>query len=194
MNKKHILILAIFSFITIPGSFFLYENKYTITFLPLSCLIAVFLLLKDEITQYDFNLLKNRGLYFWVYKGLAYCIYTHAIGVLLFGKSHTIAEEASNSFIVVPVYIAITGPIIEEVVFRKIIFGTLSEKFRFWPAALCSSILYSMIHYSFERFVTYTVIGLFLCYVYKKSNTIVSTIMIHAILNIAALISATLFQ
>ncbi|CAG7625742.1 hypothetical protein PAESOLCIP111_02758 [Paenibacillus solanacearum] len=194
MDKRYVFILLVFALITIPGSLLLYENKYTITFLPLVCLVIVSMLLKDEILHFDFNLLKNRELYIWVYKGLAYCIYTYAIGVLVFGTVHTIAEEASYSFPIVPIYIVITGPIIEEVVFRKIIFGRLSAKFGFWPAALCSSILYSIIHYSIERFVIYIVVGLFLCYIYKRSNTIVSTIMIHAILNIAALISATLLQ
>lgn len=192
MKRNEYLILSVFFIITAPGSIFLFENKYTTVFLPLICLFVVIFSLKNEILKYDLNLLKDRGLYYWSFKGIQYGIYTHALGTVLFGKTSTTPETLLSAYPVIPLYIVITGPIIEEIVFRKIIFGNLHKKINFYWASSLSSLLYAAIHFNLERLFTYTILGVFFCYIYKKSRMITSTIMAHFALNFIALVVQSL--
>ncbi|WP_407945737.1 CPBP family intramembrane glutamic endopeptidase [Paenibacillus puerhi] len=104
---------------------------------------------------------------------------------------NTTSENISHEYIIVPIYI-ITGAIIEEIIFRKIIFMNLNKYLPFFMSAFISSLIYSLMHLNNARFIGYLAVGYILCVIYKKSNTILSTIIIHIILNIAGLISISL--
>jgi membrane protease YdiL (CAAX protease family) len=78
---------------------------------------------------------------------------------------------------------SIIGPILEEIIFRKIFFGSLKKKIGFLFAALISSLLFAAFHFDFSHLLIYLVIGFFLCYVYHKTGRIVVTMFMHAAMN-----------
>ncbi|NNV07826.1 CPBP family intramembrane glutamic endopeptidase [Geobacillus sp. C56-T2] len=78
---------------------------------------------------------------------------------------------------------SVIGPILEELVFRKIIFGSLYEKYRFWPAALASSLLFAIAHMELEHLLLYTAIGLTFAFLYAKTGRIFVPMFAHVAMN-----------
>lgn len=78
---------------------------------------------------------------------------------------------------------SIIGPILEEIVFRKIIFGSLYEKYHFWPAALVSSLLFAIAHMEPEHLLLYTAMGLTFAFLYAKTGRILVPIFAHVTMN-----------
>src|SRR5699024_969836 len=59
---------------------------------------------------------------------------------------------------------AILGPILEEIIFRKILFGYLNEKFNVWIAAFVSSLIFGLVHMEMQTLIVYMVMGLVFAY------------------------------
>lgn len=77
----------------------------------------------------------------------------------------------------------IGGPIMEEFVFRRSLTDLFTfEKTGFWPAALISSALFSLIHFDGNFFV-YFFLGLFFSILYKMTGKIWTSIISHCGMN-----------
>ncbi len=80
----------------------------------------------------------------------------------------------------------------EEIVFRKILFGTLYKKFNFFIAAIISSLVFAVIHFDFTHLLVYTRYGarirLLIC---KNEGTIVP-IAAHVAMNTLVAIAQVL--
>ena len=70
------------------------------------------------------------------------------------------------------IVISIIGPILEEIVFRKILFGTLYKKFNFFIAAIISSLVFAAIHFDFTHLLVYTAMGLVFAFLYVKRSVL----------------------
>lgn len=78
--------------------------------------------------------------------------------------------------------VGIIGPILEEIVFRKVIFGSLYKKTNFFIAGLISSLLFAGAHMDYHILI-YTFVGFTLAYLYKRTGRIVVPIIAHASMN-----------
>jgi membrane protease YdiL (CAAX protease family) len=176
-----------------PGPVMFFINKYTISLLPMLSCIAILYLLRKEVKVIDFNTtIRDVSMYKWVFNGLKYCLFAHAICTLLFGNSVMPINELIQNYLIMPFYVVIIAPIVEEIVYRKIIFGGLDKRFNFWIGAIISSAIFAIGHLSPERLLAYFITGIVLCYVYKKSNTLLTSMLIHALLNYIALFVSTI--
>ncbi|HLR59398.1 MAG TPA: type II CAAX endopeptidase family protein [Pseudogracilibacillus sp.] len=88
--------------------------------------------------------------------------------------------NASTIFLLIP---AIFAPILEELVFRKIIFGSLYKRMNFFWAAILSSIAFGVIHLDLTHLLIYTGMGLVFSYLYVKTKTIIVPIIVHMGMN-----------
>ena len=79
--------------------------------------------------------------------------------------------------------VAVLGPILEELVFRRVIFGTLIKKYNFWISAIVSGVVFAAIHLEFEHIILYTICGLVFAYLYHKTQSIWASIIAHVLLN-----------
>ena len=79
--------------------------------------------------------------------------------------------------------VSIIGPILEEIVFRKILFGTLYKKFNFFIAAIISSLVFAAIHFDFTHLLVYTAMGLVFAFLYVKTKRIIVPIAAHVAMN-----------
>jgi membrane protease YdiL (CAAX protease family) len=193
LKKEYILILIIFFIFVGPGPVVFFLNKYTVSLLPLSSCIVFLFLLRREIQNIDFNLLlRNSEMYKWAFNGLKYCIFAHAANALLIGNSQIITDDLIQTYLVMPFYVVVVAPIIEEIAYRKIIFGWFNNKNLFWVGAIVSSSVFALGHFSFERIGAYFITGIALCYAYKKSGTLATSILIHGSLNFISLLVRTL--
>lgn len=78
---------------------------------------------------------------------------------------------------------SVFGPILEEIIFRKIIFGAIYEKTNFFIAALFSSVLFSVVHLDFSHLLIYTAMGFTFSFLYVRTNRIIVPIFAHVAMN-----------
>ncbi|GBG95895.1 CAAX family amino protease [Ligilactobacillus salitolerans] len=83
--------------------------------------------------------------------------------------------------------IALAAPIIEELIFRKVLFGNFTYWFKPWQTALLSSLLFALAHGD-GHYLTYTIIGLVLCLIYGKTGRIQASMAVHILMNCAVLL------
>lgn len=80
------------------------------------------------------------------------------------------------------------APIVEELLYRAVIFNNLSKKYSFIFSAVYSSILFSLIHLPPTDFIHTLLFGFMACWILKRENKIVYPIIFHAVYNIVTLI------
>lgn len=193
MNRIHIAITILFYLLVGPGPTQFFLNKYTVSLFPLLCFVSVLFLLKDEILQVSIDsILRNPIIWRSSLNGIQWCIYIHAIASLLFKHNENLTELLIRKYTIMPFYVIVVGPILEEIVYRKIIYKFLEKKIGFISSSIISSLLFSAGHFSLDRLLPYFFIGIILCYIYKKTSSILSTITIHMMLNFIAILVSNL--
>jgi membrane protease YdiL (CAAX protease family) len=80
-------------------------------------------------------------------------------------------------------YGGVLVPIVEEFVFRGVLFGWLRQRFAFMPAALLSSAVFGAFHVRPEAAIVTGAIGFVLAWLYEKSRSIVPAILMHQVYN-----------
>ncbi|MBM6615554.1 CPBP family intramembrane metalloprotease [Desemzia sp. RIT804] len=87
-----------------------------------------------------------------------------------------------NQYPIFLILVAIFGPIMEEFVFRKAIFGYLYDITGGIGAAVISSLIFAFIHFD-GHYLLYSVMGFVFCYLYWKTKSIAAPIIAHALMN-----------
>lgn len=78
---------------------------------------------------------------------------------------------------------SIVGPILEEIIFRKIIFGVLYEKTNFFIAGLISSVIFGIVHQDLTHLLLYTAMGFTFAFLYVQTKRIIVPIFAHVMMN-----------
>ena len=87
----------------------------------------------------------------------------------------------------------VLAPLVEETLFRGVIFGSLQAYFGKWTAAVISATVFSALHFQAYGFLPRFVLGMVLVYLYDKYNSLYPSVALHALNNIVAtLIAASL--
>jgi hypothetical protein len=97
--------------------------------------------------------------------------------------------DAGNPFLTV-FCVVLFGPLVEELLFRGMIFGKMRRVFSFWPSALVSAILFGVFHLNLVQGVYAAVFGVVLAFVFEKTETIWGCYMLHALFNLCSYIIA----
>lgn len=87
----------------------------------------------------------------------------------------------------------VAAPILEEVLFRGLVFESCGERFGKGVGLILSALLFGVIHVVPVQMINAFVVGLILGYVYLKTRSLVSVIIIHAINNAIAYAFSALF-
>ena len=97
----------------------------------------------------------------------------------------------------VPLVIFVTsviGPIMEEIVFRKIIFGSLYKRYNFFISALISSVIFGLAHGENEHLLLYAAMGFTFAFLYAKTGRILVSITAHVAMNSLVIIMQVLYR
>ncbi|MCD5325945.1 MULTISPECIES: CPBP family intramembrane glutamic endopeptidase [Pontibacillus] len=94
--------------------------------------------------------------------------------------------KAAPIFILI---IAIVAPILEEIIFRKILFGTLRKYANFLISALVSGGIFGIVHGEPEHLLKYAAMGLVFAFLYEKTQRIIVPIITHATMNSLVIIA-----
>lgn len=87
---------------------------------------------------------------------------------------------------VAPIFIlviSILAPAIEEIVFRKVIFGGLYTKFNFIISALISSVIFAVVHGEPQHILIYASMGFTFAFLYVKTKRLLVPIFAHVAMN-----------
>lgn len=85
-------------------------------------------------------------------------------------------------------YSVILIPVVEEVIFRRIVFCVLRKWVGFSWAMLVSAVLFGVYHGNLVQFVYAGFCGMLLAYLYEKYDTILAPILSHMAMNAVAVI------
>ncbi|GAA0482773.1 type II CAAX endopeptidase family protein [Alkalibacterium indicireducens] len=83
--------------------------------------------------------------------------------------------------------VGIAGPVMEEFVFRKAMFGLLIDRIGGIGAAVISSLLFAFIHFD-GLLLVYSSMGLVFAWLYFKTKNIWTPILAHCLMNVAAVL------
>ncbi len=83
-------------------------------------------------------------------------------------------------------YIVIIAPIIEEIIFRKVLLNKI-RRFGDLPAILISGIAFGLFHMNLSQFFYAAVLGFFFAYITLKTNTVVYAIILHMMINLTSM-------
>lgn len=82
----------------------------------------------------------------------------------------------------------IVAPILEELIYRGLLYGRMREFVSRVPATLCSSVVFGICHGNLVQFVFASCIGVILCCVYEKYGKITTSIWMHMTVNLTSLL------
>ena len=88
----------------------------------------------------------------------------------------------------------VAAPVCEEVFFRGILQDGLTRKYGGWQGILLASFIFGAIHLVPQQVVGGTLIGVVIGYVYYRTRSLLSAIVLHAINNSLALFSMLLME
>jgi membrane protease YdiL (CAAX protease family) len=80
---------------------------------------------------------------------------------------------------------AVVGaPIVEEIIFRGLLFGALVRSMGFVAAAIVSSLVFAAVHgYGLEGTLAVTLTGSLLCWIYWRTGRLWTAILAHGVHN-----------
>ena len=90
--------------------------------------------------------------------------------------------------------IVLVAPIVEEILFRGLIYGALEKRLRVSGAIVVSSLLFALVHLQVVYFIPIFCLGLVLGWARSKTNSLGLPILIHVLNNGVALIVMKFFE
>lgn len=168
-------------------------------------LIIVCWILRDEWRQGDFRgpVASVPKTILWAFLGFFMALFGQAfaaqIELHLFGidPGSENTQQIMGFVTATPIMIfaiTIAGPILEEIVFRKIIFGSLYKRFNFAVGLIVSSLLFAVVHQDFSHLLIYFVMGAIFAFLYVKTNRIIVPILAHVAMNSFVVIVQYVFR
>lgn len=97
-------------------------------------------------------------------------------------NTNLLSEIAQTAPIII-ISIVIFAPLLEEIVFRRAIFGGIYTKTNFIIAAVISALLFSVVHGELEHILVYMAPAFAFSFIYYKTNRILAPIIGHLLMN-----------
>lgn len=116
-------------------------------------------------------------------QGLAGAIETYIFKIETGSENTQNLVEIAKSFPAFFIVFTIIGPILEEIVFRKVIFGALYTRYNFWTSVIISSIIFGIVHFEIEHLLIYASMGATFAFLYVKTKRLIVPIMTHILMN-----------
>lgn len=127
-----------------------------------------------------------------VVQNIASIIEVNFLGSSMESENTQMLVEVVRSYPAFLLLIGITGPIMEEFVFRKALFGMLVGKTGGVGAAVISSLIFAFIHFD-GLLLVYSSMGLVFAWLYYKTKNIWTPIIAHCLMNIFAVLANLYF-
>jgi membrane protease YdiL (CAAX protease family) len=96
-----------------------------------------------------------------------------------------------SNFILTLLYASLVAPIVEEIIFRKLLLNKL-RRFGDVPAILLTAFAFGLFHLNLSQFFYATALGMIFAYIAVRTNTIKYTILLHIMINFIGTVVAPL--
>jgi len=96
----------------------------------------------------------------------------------------SIIENFGNLDVFMFIAIILAAPFFEEYIYRGILLDGLLKNYAPWLAIIVTSVLFGAIHVNPIQFVSATLGGLFLGWIYYKSSNLIYCMIIHLVINL----------
>ncbi|MGE1165186.1 CPBP family intramembrane glutamic endopeptidase [Peribacillus simplex] len=132
----------------------------------------------------------------WAFAGVFLALFAQSIAGYIEQMLGVESESENTQQLIsliyqVPIVIFVTsviGPILEEIIFRKIIFGSLHKRFNFFISALLSSVIFGLAHGELEHLLLYSAMGFTFAFLYEKTGRILVSMSAHIAMNTLVII------
>lgn len=198
---QFIVFLIIYSTFSILYGEVISENSEIKMFIKRLCqltlymLFIVFIHVNNEVSfDYKFTFNPAKFIISVVFLFSIFIAYESSFDVLInkyLSLGIDSSEESDMFKYVVPVVIqtCITAPIAEELIVRGYIFKILSSRCSLKTAIIMSSLFFAVLHFDFFNTIFYVLMGMALCLIYIKTNSLLNSIIVHSMLNITTVVS-----
>lgn len=88
--------------------------------------------------------------------------------------------------VLVGISLIIITPLIEETIFRGVLFSGMRQRLPFWLSAAITSLLFALAHMQWNVALDTFALSLVMCFLVEKSKSISPTILLHALKNSVA--------
>ncbi len=219
MKREYWIILIVYiamqlsSIVGIPGMVFLFGYlglnqglvvPYWLIFSFTIALIIILFLLRKEIKKPGLN---ERSSSFgssaiWAVFGVFLALFAQSLaanierllGVEMGSENTQQILNIIESLPLAMVVSSVIGPILEEIVFRKIIFGSLHKRLNFFFSALISSIIFALAHMEPQHILLYSAMGFTFAFLYVKTKHILVPIFAHVAMNTLVVVIQSVYK
>ncbi|MFC9418715.1 lysostaphin resistance A-like protein [Bacillus mobilis] len=157
-------------------------------------LIIFFLIYRKEIMKdTKLSIKLSRSSFVWILFGVILVFLGQMVGRLLDKSVFQLTTQSANTSstvaaaVISPVAlisIVLLAPLVEEFVFRYAAINILTRRFTQTWSILISSLFFSIMHFDFPFIFGYFLIGLVLAMVYVRTNRLLVSFFVHAIMNL----------
>lgn len=122
--------------------------------------------------------------FFLVFLGQSIGAYIEfALGIEVGSENTKSIMEVTKVAPIMIIAIVFLGPVLEELVFRRVIFGSIIQNYNFWIASIVSAVVFAAIHMDFTHILLYTICGMIFAFLYHKTKRLITPIIAHVLLN-----------
>lgn len=102
-------------------------------------------------------------------------------------------EESSQTLfaagvILVVIRTVILAPVVEELIFRGLIYNRIKGYIGFWPAAIISAAIFGIYHLNLAQGIYAFLFGILFCLIYRRFENLLSCVFMHAAANLLSVI------
>ncbi|TDL61322.1 type II CAAX endopeptidase family protein [Neobacillus sp. YX16] len=219
MKREYWIVLIVYiamqlsSLIGIPGLMFLFGYlgmdrglvvPYWLIFSFTLALVIILFLLRAEMKKPALNDRSSSFSYsaVWAVIGVFLALFAQSlaanierlIGVEMGSENTQQILTIIESFPLAILVSSVIGPILEEIVFRKIIFGTLHKRFNFFLSALISSVIFALAHMEPHHILLYSAMGFTFAFLYVKTKHILVPIFAHVAMNTLVVVMQSVYK
>ncbi|BAQ08922.1 predicted metal-dependent membrane protease [Bacillus sp. OxB-1] len=106
-----------------------------------------------------------------------------AMGVELGSENTAVLSEIARLSPIMLIPMVLFAPFLEEIVFRRVIFGGVFQKTNFWIAAIVSGLIFAVVHNELEHLLMYLMPGLVFSYLYYRTKRLLAPMIAHFLMN-----------
>ncbi|GEN57758.1 peptidase [Halolactibacillus alkaliphilus] len=158
----------------------------------IALIVSLFLLRRERELPRDPDSVDLPLTIIWSIAGVFLAFFGQVVANVIQQLLFNVTEQSQNTLEIMaiafnyPVFIivvSVIGPILEELVFRKVIFGELNKRTNFLIAALISSLIFAVVHTDFTHLLVYFMMGLVFSFLYVQTKRIIVPIFAHVAMN-----------
>lgn len=106
-----------------------------------------------------------------------------SLGVEPGSENTALLSDIAKVSPIVIISMVIFAPLLEEMIFRRVLFGGLYQKTNFIIATLVSALVFAAVHGELQHLLIYTAPALVFSFIYYKTKRLLAPILAHLLMN-----------